>query len=317
MENTLNQNLLEAYSDVNNVSKKGSTILKILVGYIKPSFLFKSDILIPIHLGREVAKESSKDDIISDEDYQWLLDNTIGDNDYEENISHFNRRIGFLTGTYWAWKNYEKLGSPDYFGFFGYRRLLSPLLLKDIEEYDFILPKPKKAYPDIRQQYISMHGLIIYNSTIDIITKLYPNEADDIQEYFNRTSGYFREIYILKKDLFFEFCEWIFPVLFELLQINKNKLELNKAEKQKIIKNNESIWTEEVCNEQNFDFVQKRDLGFIIERITGYYLYKLTKNNNLKYLEVNMINTKPSEEIIRRKKRILQQLRKNVHKGII
>lgn len=41
--------------------------IKILVCYHKKDKLYKNDVLVPIHCGRAVAKEKSKDGIVSDE----------------------------------------------------------------------------------------------------------------------------------------------------------------------------------------------------------------------------------------------------------
>lgn len=100
---------------------KKTPSIKILVGYHKPAVLLKDDILTPIHLGRALATEASKDGAMSQRDYQWMLDNMIGD-DTGDNISKENRKYCELTALYWAWKNYDKLGNPDYIGFMHYRR---------------------------------------------------------------------------------------------------------------------------------------------------------------------------------------------------
>lgn len=101
--------------------KKKKPTVKILVGYHRPAVLLKDEVLTPIHLGRALATEASKDGSMSKEDYQWMLDNMIGD-DTGENISEENRKYCELTALYWAWKNYDKLGNPDYVGFMQYRR---------------------------------------------------------------------------------------------------------------------------------------------------------------------------------------------------
>ena len=98
--------------------------VKILVAYHKPAPLLKSDVLVPIHLGRSLGCETSKDGILSSSDYQWMLDNMIGD-DTGDNISHLNRFFNEMTAIYWAWKNYDKLGNPDYIGLMHYRRVFS------------------------------------------------------------------------------------------------------------------------------------------------------------------------------------------------
>lgn len=224
--------------------------IKILVSYIKPSFLFKSEILTPIHLGKAIEKGTTKDGTQSDKDLEWLHKNCELNDDFQGGISQYNHRVGFLTGTYWAWKNYEKLGNPDYFGSFGYRRLLNPEFLDTFENYDLILPKEKDfKIESIKEQFSSYHGEVLFKNTIEVFSKIYPNEIANLEKYFNGTNGYFDELYVMKKEIFFDFCEWIFPLLFEYIK-----------QPQIILKNN--------------DF---RDVGFIMERLTGYYCDKLAK----------------------------------------
>ena len=42
--------------------------IKIMMSYHKPSALFKDDMFIPIHAGRVIAKESSRNGTINNED---------------------------------------------------------------------------------------------------------------------------------------------------------------------------------------------------------------------------------------------------------
>ena len=60
---------------------------------------------------------------------------------------------------------------------------------------------------------------------------------------------------------------------------------------------------------QNID---RRDIAFVIERLTGYYLLNLTKNKNLKYKEVNTYET----QILSIRQNILDQLRQNIIKDL-
>ena len=275
--NNLSEKILKAYS----INKD----IKILVNYIKPSFLFKTNILTPIHLGRSIAKDPSKDGTITQDDLKWLYDNCIGDDNFNENISYTNRRVGFLTGTYWAYKNYDKLGNPEYFGSFGYRRLLDYDCLRNLEQYDLILPKKKDfKFESLKSQFISHHNQKLYDMAIKVFAKVHNNELSELKKYFEGTKGYFDELYIIKKDLFFIFCNWIFPLLFEYLK-----------EPQIILNNNDY-----------------RDIGFIMERICGYYFDKLTKSDKIKYLETNVIITQKltvNKDKINRE--LLAKLRKN------
>ncbi len=270
------------YNHYNNTEISNN--IKIFVSYIKPSFLFESDILIPVHLGRAVSLESSKDGIISDEELEWLYGNCIGDDDFEGNISRHNRRVGFFTGTYWAFKNYEKLDNPKYFGSFGYRKLLTPVFLDKLENYDVILPKKTDfKIETLKEQCINYHGEDVYLQTISIIKSIYPDEVENIELYFSGTCGYFHELYIMKKELFFNFCNWMLPILYELLKTSPIKIRQDDT----------------------------RDIGFIIERLTGYYLTKLTLDYQTKEVDIIMTQ-KPFVNKENINKALLARLRKKV-----
>lgn len=276
--------LLANYKKFDYLNQNSSrATIKILVSYIKPSFLFKSEILTPIHLGRAVEKKLSKDGIVSDHDINWLHTNCLGDDGFAGNISHFNRRIGFLTGTYWAWKNYEQLGDPKYIGSFGYRRLLSSDFLNNLEKYDIVLPEPRHLNIEtIKDQFIRYHGLDDYNKLVNVFCTVYPCEYESLQKYLCRTIGYFDELYVMKKSLFFNFCTWIFPLLAAYLKLKEEK--------------------------HNNDL---RDIAFIIERLTGYYCYRLTKEN--RFYETNVVSNEKmivNREII--SKSLVNMLRKNI-----
>lgn len=279
--------LLKEYKKLDYLNKLSEKpLLKALVGYIKPSFLFKSEILTPIHLGRAVEKEVSKDGSVSKKDIEWLHHNCIGDDDFEGNISAINRRVGFLTGTYWAWKNYNKLGDPEYFASFGYRKILNPKPIKAIKNFDVILPNKSYMKETVREQFINSHGCKPYNMMTDIIKKVYPDEILEFNNFLNSQECVFYENYILKKDLFFYFCEWIFPLLFEALSRDIQNLDYEIEEKWDIINYFRLNQSEGLCNKNNFEEYQKRIIGFIFERITGYFFHKL-ENLNYRLLYTN------------------------------
>ncbi len=277
--------LLKAYAEINQNLE--NPLIKILVSYIKPSCLFKTDILTPIHLGRAVEREISKDGVLKDEDIQWLHENCIGDDDFEGNISSVNRGIGFLTGTYWAWKNYEKLGNPEYFGSMGYRRLFEPSFLSELKQYDMILPKRDIQRPSLKEYFISSHGKNIYQAMMDIFSCKYPHEFYEYEKYLSNDSGYMFEIYVLKKNLFFEFCEWIFPLVFEFMKLDDDEL-LPKGEERKAIIEFFKQQTVIFESEALFELYQKRAKAFALERLTGFFLYLLVQRK-YSYSEQNVI----------------------------
>lgn len=301
MNNKINKTLLnyKEYDYLNQDRK--NPLIKILVSYIKPSFLFKSEILTPIHLGRAVERENSKDGIVSDEDLKWLHENCIGDDDFEGNISNVNRRIGFFTGTYWAWKNYEKLGNPEYFGSFGYRRLFEPNFLENIQEYDCIIPYMvdfTSSGPTIREHVTKLQGENTFNIMSDILKKLYPNEIQPYNKYIELTSSYMYEIYVMKKNIFMEFCEWITPLMLEFLKINPVKYGF---------RNKDSIEAKFVNA-----IGEIRDVAYLMEILTGYYCYKLINNKNIKVKHQSLIHFISDESKTNKNQLILKLLREKI-----
>ncbi|EOI6144612.1 DUF4422 domain-containing protein [Campylobacter coli] len=261
--------------------------VKILVGYHKPAVLFNDDILTPIHLGRALATEASKDGKMSKEDFEWMCKNMIGD-DTGDNISHLNRYFCELTGIYWAWKNYDKLGNPDYIGFSHYRRHLifdetsqlapkkwanfSPtyenislkykhmINIEDLvnkEEYDIFIPEifNVAVRNDVSVSTVAENfQTYCYDmSGLDLLVELLEND-DRLVEYkkynnIKSESSYFlANVFVMKKEIFFAYCEFLFYVMFKLLRSQLSKLELNS------------------------DLQQKRQLAYISEFITSVYI---------------------------------------------
>ena len=233
--------------------------LKILVCYHKPAHLFKDEVFVPIHLGRSLATQASKDSTISEEDYQWMLDNMTGD-DTGDNISYLNREFCEATALYWAWKNYDKLGNPDYIGLMPYRRhLCFDLTNEEKVEAKFGAIYNSKINSDYVKKYrlteenikntIKNYDIItcekedvslvgaqnvrdIWNindklhvEDIDYIVKkmgeMYPNYKEISQEYLTGSHAYLKNIIILKKEIFMEFCEMLFGVLFACKDLYK------------------------------------------------------------------------------------------------
>lgn len=219
--------------------------VKILVGYHKPATLLKDDVFAPIHLGRALATEASKDGKMSQEDYQWMLDNMIGD-DTGDNISNQNRVLNEMTGIYWAWKNYDQLGNPDFIGFWHYRRILDfnnfsenlqiepslgipfvdylnktrnyfniEKILSDVSRYKYITSKHHKINP--YHHYESAYQLNVkdYDLLLSIIDELCPKYSPYAKIYNRENKAYFCNTFVMPKEQFFEYAEFMFAILFE------------------------------------------------------------------------------------------------------
>jgi len=186
--------------------------IKILVCYHKPARLYKSDVFVPIHAGRALAKQSG---ILSSAEQNWMTTHLIGD-DTGENISNLNSHFGELTAIYWAWKNYDKLGNPDYIGLEHYRRVFFPADIRVAVHYDITAPlihiSPQET---IAQQFVQGHNSDDLFTALDLLAKKHPVYTETIQKYLDQHSSYFFNMFIMKKELFFEYCSVLFPTLLE------------------------------------------------------------------------------------------------------
>lgn len=244
--------------------------IKLLICYHKKAPLLKDDILTPIHVGRANAKKSMDHDSAG---YQWLMDNLIGD-DTGDNISDRNGCYNEMTAIYWAWKNYAVLGDPDYIGLMHYRRhfVLNPdsLDVLNIRNFDPDTYLDEINYSEERIQelvkgcdFLPHIGKVINvyrhytenqrKEDIDlantIILEKYPEYRETMKRYYAGDYSNFCNMCIFSRELFFQYCEWIFSILEEF--------------------------------EKRVDMSEKR--FFISERLTGIFVAKLMENPNLKY----------------------------------
>lgn len=243
--------------------------IKILICYHKKYSLLKDDILTPIHVGRALAQKRM--DHESDE-YKWLMSNLIGD-DTGDNISEKNDTYNEMTSLYWAWKNYGKLGNPDYIGMMHYRR---HFILREgdidvvhfdgmdehyFEEINYSPENMQKLVGDcdfvahigkvnnVYNHYLENHRQEDLDLAFDILNEKYPEYSAVVEEYFAGDYSNFCNMFIFSRQLFFQYCEWIFDILNEF--------------------------------GERVDISEKR--LFVSERLTGVFLAKQMKNTTLKY----------------------------------
>lgn len=219
--------------------------IKILVILHKQFWVAKDEIYFPLQVGAQGKK-----------DLGYHKDN-IGDN-----ISYKNPNFCELTGLYWAWKNLK----CDYIGLCHYRRYFAKSnfsltmsgkkksILKKIDyekllqQCDVILPEPfifKNM--TVKEQFDSFHNINDLETAIDIIHKKYPSYDNSINAVLNRNKLYGLNMFVMRKSLLDEYCEWLFPILFEL---------------------------EERVDITGYSSYQTRLFGFISERLFDIWLEK-------------------------------------------
>ena len=192
--------------------------VKIIVATHKPYKMPDDDIYLPIQVGAE----------INTADLGYVKDNT-GDN-----ISSKNPYYCELTALYWAWKNLD----ADYVGLCHYRRYFIMNKVKDrwqrivnrtyvetkLMSASIILPNPRNYYIETSyNQYIHAHHKEDLDYTRDIINEKYPSYIPAYDKAMNSTKGHRFNMFIMKREYYDEYMEWLFDILFEL----ENRLDIS------------------------------------------------------------------------------------------
>ena len=188
--------------------------IKILVAAHKPYWMPVDEVYLPIHVGAE-----------GKQDLGFTKDNG------GENISLKNPDYCELTGIYWAWKNLE----ADYVGSVHYRRhfvsvnrgLFSTGKREDIltgadwekllQECPIVVQNKRKYYIENgRDQYIHAHDPKTFAVMEDILQEKYPSYMPAFSALGTKKWAHMFNMFVMRKDYFDAYCEWLFDVLFEL-----------------------------------------------------------------------------------------------------
>ncbi len=202
--------------------------IKILVSCHKESYVPKSKFLYPIQVGAEISNKK----------YTASYYDNQGDH-----ISGENKFYCELTAQYWAWKQLK----AEYYGFFHYRRYMvfqkeypvgadGKLFVKNwrpyteaenireweysdkkleeiITKYDIltVLREPMKV--SVYGQYCQFHKKEDIDRMLHLLKQMYPKYQAAAEEYMASKEHYFLNMYIMKKELFYAYMEWLFPLL--------------------------------------------------------------------------------------------------------
>ncbi|GAA0783907.1 DUF4422 domain-containing protein [Hathewaya limosa] len=232
--------------------------VKILVATHKKYKMPEENIYIPLHVGRE-----------GKQDLGYIGDNT------GENISIKNPNYCELTGLYWAYKNLK----CEYIGLCHYRRYFTmknifkraiqtnnklDLILNksQIEEllskYNVILPKKRNYYIEtIESHYKNAHHIEDLKKVEKIIETDYPEYMESFKSVMNGRTLHLYNMFIMKKDDFDKYCEWLFHILFKL----EGSIDIS-----------------------SYDNYQKRIYGFLSERLFNVWIAK--QEFNIKELPI-------------------------------
>ena len=107
-----------------------------------------------------------------------MLEHMRGD-DTGENISALGLHFAETSAIYWAWKNYDHLGNPDYIGVCHYRRLFEPKDIAAFADYDIMAPYEENlcARP-VRELFFQYHGTRDLEAAVSMLVEQEPSYRD-------------------------------------------------------------------------------------------------------------------------------------------
>lgn len=211
--------------------------IKIFVSAHKPAAFPDGASILPIQVGAQNAPTMFKE--------------TLHDND-GENISSKNPMYCELTAQYWAWKNAD----ADYYGFCHYRRYFdftntphrendygeimdSFIDAHSIAEYGFddtsialavdgwdVITSPRNdvrrigGFRNLKEHWDADRHLRMKDlrHMYDILIKRHPDYKEDADTVLNGREAAFCNMFIMRKSIFNEYCEWLFPLLDEFTE---------------------------------------------------------------------------------------------------
>ncbi len=225
-----------------------------------------------------------------------------GDN-VGDNISSKRNTFCELTIQYWAWKNAE----ADYYGLCHYRRYLSfsAERYQNVDKFGHIIEKYLNAdsiakhnlYEDKMRAFIKnydiitltpgriMEGYVVMDSFrnnpqtfympgilryFEIFREYYPDYAIDIDDYLNGSIWRAFNCFIMRKELFFEYNEMLFDLLFKL----EKEIDVSKLNKE-----------------------QQRIFGYMAECTFPIFYNHLLRTRSIKNTELQLIRFENTDKI--------------------
>ena len=199
-----------------------------------------------------------------------------------DNISDKNLMFNEYSGFYWIWKNYPL---KKYVGMNHYRRMyLNAQRLPDIDQIfksgkKIILnkPIPLRVHDGLpqggtimnnRDWYEYWHNIDDFNLLGEIINDKYPEYMDGFDQMSKATYLYPSSMFIMDKDTFYKYCEYIFNVLNEF---NKRRGCETSEDYVKYVEEHKDQYIHPYLNYYTVQ-MQARIIGYLAERALATFL---------------------------------------------
>lgn len=130
-----------------------------------------------------------------------------------DNISIKNPNYSELTAAYWIGKH----GTAEYLGLYHYRRILDvggeELYRMQVNDIDVVLPYPSMHYPNIQEHHKRYLKDSDWNAMLQALEELEPSYRAALPRLFEGTYFYNFNMMIAKKEIYQQYCDWMFPIL--------------------------------------------------------------------------------------------------------
>ena len=162
-----------------------------------------------------------------------IMTDSTGDNIAEKNPYYCE-----LTALYWLWKNQEL---DDFVGMCHYRRFFDLQdasdkwivkqagSLKDVateisaqralallRQYDVILPVHAALAYTIEEDYCMAHRPQDWETMKAVLQEKYPDYVSTAEKVFQSNKVHFYNMFIMRRENFLAYMEWLFDILFEI-----------------------------------------------------------------------------------------------------
>lgn len=240
--------------------------MKIFMITHKPFIPPADELYVPIQVGCSLQKEA----------YGYMRDDT------GIHISNLNPFFCELTGQYYIWKNHPKM---DYVGFMHYRRVLlgdqGGMLTHEecktlLTKYDVITTKRVTLTTSYYEAFGGRHHQKDLDTLENVLRDYFFDYYKTYKKLVRDNKPYFGNMYIMSWERFCNYCDFLFPVLFEVMKRT---------------------------DMAGYDGYQKRLYGFLSEFLLGVYLER--NHLKVKNCKVGMIGAKTETEYLLENMKVL------------
>lgn len=176
--------------------------------------------------------------------------------DIGQNISQYNEYVNEMSLTYWISKNYNIIGDPEYIGLAHYRRRL---------EYEDWMLQPNNIICEcenykmnIYQNYCCCHVKADFDFILNKVHSTFPESLfKSFISFCNQSLNFGRNLFIMNKNKFMQYSGFINQFINMMIYEYFPSSDISRRDK-----------------------YQKRAFAFLLERLTGFWIYDQMMSNS-------------------------------------